>query len=143
MLHLWHNLSSGVEAPDVVYRWSKCPKAIATNTNTAKRRAFKLDRVLFNTALSRRLRLHPQTYFDDNDPMDILVMINEPTFPGCVIEAPHWHVKLIDRAVDYAVFPKILAPTDPNFEDYAVFPPRHRRFAAAFSQRGHALLHGL
>ena len=31
--------------------------------------------------------LIPRTFYDDGDPRDALVMINEPTFPGCVIEA--------------------------------------------------------
>ena len=145
MLHLWHNLSSGPEAPDVVYTVVEVPKGHRNKYEYSKTAGvIKLDRVLFSP-------LHypgdygfiPQTYFDDNDPMDILVMMNEPTFPGCVIEArPIGMFKLIDRGEpDY----KILAvpSTDPNFEDYAVFPPRHPRSAAAFSQRGHALLHGL
>jgi inorganic pyrophosphatase len=50
--------------------------------------------------------------------MDILVMMNAPTFPGCVIEArPLGMFKMIDHGEkDY----KILAvpATDPNFDEY-------------------------
>ncbi len=79
----------------------------------------KLDRVLASS-------LHypgdygfiPRTLHDDGDPLDALVITNEPTFSSCVIEArPLGIFHLIDQG---KVDDKILAvpATDPNFDHY-------------------------
>ena len=96
------------------------PKGSRNKYEYSKRAGvIKLDRVLYSS-------LHypgdygfiPQSYFEDEDPLDILVMVNEPTFAGCVIEArPIGMFKMIDKGqTDY----KILAvpATDPHFKDY-------------------------
>ncbi|NDJ53029.1 MAG: inorganic diphosphatase [Chloroflexi bacterium] len=48
----------------------------------------KLDRVLYSSIVyPGDYGLIPHTHYDDGDPLDILVMVNVPTFAGCVIEA--------------------------------------------------------
>lgn len=119
-LHLWHNLAPGPKSPDTVYAVVEVPKGSRNKYEYSKRAGvIKLDRVLYSP-------LHypgdygfiPQTYFLDGDPMDILVMMNEPTFPGCVIEArPVGMFKMIDRGQpDYKVL--AVPATDPNFDEY-------------------------
>lgn len=118
--HLWHDLAAGPKAPDIVYAVVEVPKGSRNKYEYSKSSGvIKLDRVLYSP-------LHypgdygfiPRSYFEDGDPLDILVMLNEPTFPGCVIEArPIGMFKMIDKgASDY----KILAvpATDPHFSDY-------------------------
>jgi inorganic pyrophosphatase len=40
----------------------------------------------------------PRTLFEDGDPLDVLVRINEPTFPGCQIEVrPIGVLKMLDK----------------------------------------------
>jgi inorganic pyrophosphatase len=40
----------------------------------------------------------PRTLHEDNDPLDIIVSINEPTFPGCQIDCrPLGVLKMLDR----------------------------------------------
>jgi inorganic pyrophosphatase len=79
----------------------------------------KLDRVLFSP-------LHypgdygfiPRTLASDGDPLDVLVMVNEPTFSGCVIEArPLGIFHLVDKG---QLDDKILAVPeyDPMFKEY-------------------------
>jgi inorganic pyrophosphatase len=135
--HLWHNLASGPKPPDVVYAVVEVPKGSRNKYEYSKRAGvIKLDRVLYSP-------LHypgdygfiPQSYFEDDDPIDILVMMNEPTFPGCVIEArPVGMFKMIDKGErDY----KILAVpnTDPNFEGYndlSDLPPHFPKEVAHF-----------
>jgi inorganic pyrophosphatase len=47
-----------------------------------------LDRVLHsNVHYPGDYGFIPQSYYDDGDPFDVLVLIEDPTFPGCVIEA--------------------------------------------------------
>ncbi|MEM5793573.1 MAG: inorganic diphosphatase [Candidatus Aenigmatarchaeota archaeon] len=49
---------------------------------------FRLDRVLHSAVFyPADYGFIPQTWFDDNDPIDVLVLVNYPTFPGCVMKA--------------------------------------------------------
>lgn len=49
---------------------------------------FTLDRVLFSSVhYPADYGFIPDTLADDDDPLDILVLMQEPTFPGCHIEA--------------------------------------------------------
>jgi inorganic pyrophosphatase len=117
--HLWHNLSPGPNVPDVVYAVIEVPKGSRNKYEYSKSAGIiKLDRVLYSP-------LHypgdygfiPQSYYGDGDPLDILVMMNEPTFPGCVIEArPIGMLRLLDKGENDD---KILAvpATDPLFEE--------------------------
>lgn len=50
--------------------------------------AFRLDRVLYSPLYYPfDYGFIPQTKYLDGDPIDVLVMISHPTFPGCVVEA--------------------------------------------------------
>lgn len=120
MIDLWHNLSPGVTPPDVIYVVVEVPKGSRNKYEYSKSAGvIKLDRVLYSP-------LHypgdygfiPQTYYGDSDPLDVLVMMEEPTFPGCVIEArPLGMLRLQDRGESDD---KILAvpSTDPQYADY-------------------------
>lgn len=128
-LHLWHNLSSGPNAPDTIYAVIEVPKGSRNKYEYSKSAGvIKLDRVLYSP-------LHypgdygfiPQSYYGDSDPLDVLVMMEEPSYPGCVIEArPIGMLRLLDRG-DHD--DKILAvpATDPQYEDYHDLEdlPRH------------------
>lgn len=49
---------------------------------------FRLDRVLFSSVhYPTEYGFIPETLAEDDDPLDILVLVQEPTFPGCLIEA--------------------------------------------------------
>src|SRR5215813_12748371 len=120
MIHLWHNLPPGPSSPDVIYVVVEVPKGSRNKYEYSKSAGvIKLDRVLYSP-------LHypgdygfiPQTYYGDGDPLDVLVMMEEPTFPGCVIEArPLGMLRLKDRGDSDD---KILAvpSTDPQYADY-------------------------
>lgn len=60
--------------------------------------AFILDRVLFSSVkYPYDYGFVPNTLADDGDPLDGMVMIDEPTFPGCVIAArPICMLEMID-----------------------------------------------
>jgi len=119
-MNLWRELPPGPDWPQVIYVVVEIPKKSRNKYEYDEKGGFvKLDRVLFSS-------LHypgdygfvPQTLHDDGDPLDVLVMTNEPTFSGCVIEArPLGVFRLIDRG---KVDDKILAVphTDPLFNDY-------------------------
>ncbi|AFY60649.1 inorganic diphosphatase [Synechococcus sp. PCC 6312] len=60
--------------------------------------AFILDRVLYSSVqYPFDYGFIPNTLGDDGDPLDGLVMMDEPTFPGCVIAArPIGYLEMID-----------------------------------------------
>ena len=85
-----------------------------------RRHRFVLDRVLYSSVH------YPCDYgfvdgslADDGDPLDVLVVISEPTFPGCVIRARP--VGVLDMSDDKGHDYKILAVAhdDPRWEETA------------------------
>ena len=120
MTNLWHDLPPGPDnVPEVIYVVVEIPKRSRNKFEYDKSGFIKLDRVLYSS-------LHypgdygfiPRTYYDDHDPLDVLVMTDEPTFPGCVIEArPLGIFRMLDGNLNDD---KILAvpATDPLFNEY-------------------------
>jgi inorganic pyrophosphatase len=52
------------------------------------KKAFKLDRMLFSSMhYPSDYGFIDKTWAEDADPLDALVLLTEPTFPGCLIEA--------------------------------------------------------
>jgi|GEM_PF-65699 len=117
---LWHDLTPGPKPPDLMYVVVESPKASRNKYEYSKSIAhIELDRVLYSPLhFPGDYGFIPQTYFEDGDPVDVLVMTNNPTFPGCVITArPIGMFKMIDKGeLDY----KILAvpANDPSFNEY-------------------------
>lgn len=119
-INLWHGLRPGPQAPDIVYCIVEIPKGSRNKYEYSKTAGvIKLDRVLYSPLhYPSDYGLIPQTFYEDGDPLDIMVMINEPTYPGCVIEArPIGMFRMLDRG---APDDKILAvpSTDPIFDTY-------------------------
>lgn len=118
-VHLWHELSSGEEPPEAVNAVIEVPKGCRNKYEYSKDAGvIKLDRVLFSPMhYPADYGFIPRSYFEDGDPLDILVIMTEPTFPGCVIAArPIGVFKMVDKGEpDF----KILAVPvdDPNFKD--------------------------
>ena len=51
-------------------------------------KTFRLDRVLYSSVhYPSDYGYIPETLAEDGDPLDILVIVQEPTFPGCIIPA--------------------------------------------------------
>jgi inorganic pyrophosphatase len=88
-MHLWHDVALGPNAPGVVHAVVEIPKGSRNKYELDKRTGIiKLDRVLYSSLhYPGDYGLIPQTYYDDGDPLDILVMTNSATFPGCLLEA--------------------------------------------------------
>ncbi len=120
MSNLWKELKPGPQPPEIIYVLVEIPKGSRNKYEYDEARGLiKLDRVLYSS-------LHypgdygfiPRTFCEDGDPLDVLVMTNQPTFPGCVIEArPVGLFRMEDRGL---LDNKILAVphTDPLFNEY-------------------------
>jgi inorganic pyrophosphatase len=81
--------------------------------------AIKLDRFLFSSVVyPTDYGFIPQTLAEDGDPLDAMVAVSEPTFPGCVI--PVKPIALFKMRDDKGVDDKILCVPlmDPNWNAF-------------------------
>lgn len=79
----------GTGEPSVANAIVEIPKGRRTKFEIDKVTGlFKMDRYLYSSTMyPGDYGFVPQTLAEDGDPSDILVMVNEPTFTGCLIEA--------------------------------------------------------
>ena len=99
-MNLWHELDPGPSWPEVIHVVVEIPKGSRNKYEFHKRTgAFKLDRVLYSAVhYPGDYGFTPQTFYDDEDPLDVLVMTNLPTFTGCIVEArPIGMFRMLDR----------------------------------------------
>ncbi|MFD2999932.1 inorganic diphosphatase [Pontibacter toksunensis] len=85
----WHNVSYGEEAPAVLSAIIEIPKGSKAKYELDKESGMlKLDRVLFSSIhYPANYGFIPQTYCDDKDPLDILVICSIDVQPMCLIDA--------------------------------------------------------
>jgi len=93
--------------------------------------AIKLDRVLHSAVYyPGDYGFVPQTYYDDYDPLDVLVITNNPTFPGCIVEArPIGVFHLMDKGLPDDKIIAVLNrdPYYTNIHDLENLPPHQIR----------------
>lgn len=98
--HPWHDLSPGRHAPDEVTVVVETPGNSRNKYELDKSTGlFKLDRVLHSAVhYPGDYGFIPQTLFEDGDPLDVLLLIKEPTFTGCIVTArPLGVLRMRDR----------------------------------------------
>jgi inorganic pyrophosphatase len=107
-------------SPNIVNAIIEIPKGSRNKYEIDKATGLlKLDRYLYSSShYPGDYGFIPQTLAQDDDPLDILVMVNKPTFSGCLIESRVLGLfKMRDKgALDH----KILAVpnSDPLFDEY-------------------------
>ncbi|HLN20418.1 MAG TPA: inorganic diphosphatase [Bacteroidales bacterium] len=89
MHHPWHGLSAGKQAPEYVNCVIEIPKNSKGKYEIDKKSGLlQLDRVLFSSVhYPANYGFIPQTFADDNDPLDVLVFCSIDVFPMCLIES--------------------------------------------------------
>lgn len=89
MHHPWHGLSSGNEAPEYIRCIIEIPRNSKGKYEIDKESGLlQLDRVLFSAMhYPANYGFIPQTFVDDNDPLDVLVLCSIDVYPMCIIEA--------------------------------------------------------
>ena len=89
MLNTWHSVSYGKEAPKFVNTIIEIPSESKAKYELDKETGIiKLDRVLFSAVhYPANYGFIPQTYCDDKDPLDILVISSIQAVPLCLVEA--------------------------------------------------------
>lgn len=103
----------GTGEPSVANMIVEIPKGRRTKFEVCKQTGLiKMDRYLYSSTMyPGDYGFVPQTLAEDGDPSDILVMVNEPTFSGCLIEA---------RVVG------IFKMRDKGFNDYKLLAVPHK-----------------
>jgi len=85
----WHKVEIGNDAPSVVNGIIEIPKNTRAKYELDKESGLlKLDRVLYASMYyPANYGFIPQTYCDDNDPLDILVLSQITVVPMCIVSA--------------------------------------------------------
>lgn len=110
----------GTNIPSAVNSIVEIPKGRRSKFEVDKKTGLiKLDRYLYSSShYPGDYGFIPQTLAEDGDALDILVMVNEPTFSGCLIEA---RVVGLFRMKDHGLndFKVLAVPhSDPLFAEY-------------------------
>lgn len=87
--HPWHAISPGKDVPEFVNAIIEIPKGSKAKYEIDKdSNLIKLDRVLFSSVMyPANYGFIPQTFCDDNDPLDILVLCSVDVYPMTLIES--------------------------------------------------------
>lgn len=114
------DIPAGTALPSVVNSIIEITKGRRNKFELDKRTGLiKLDRYLFSSSVyPGDYGFIPQSLAEDGDALDILVMVNEATFAGCLIETRVLGVfQMNDRGLnDYKVLG--VPNTDPFFDEY-------------------------
>lgn len=83
----WHKVETGERAPDIVNGIIEIPKNTRAKYELDKESGLLiLDRVLFSSMYyPANYGFIPQTYCDDNDPLDIVVLSQISIVPMCIV----------------------------------------------------------
>lgn len=85
----WHKVAVGEDAPDVVNGIIEIPQNTRAKYELDKETGLlKMDRVIYSSMYyPHNYGFIPQTYCDDHDPLDILVLSQISIVPMCLVEA--------------------------------------------------------
>ncbi len=88
-MNYWHDIPSGEDTPNLINVLVEIPKGSQNKYEIDKDHGvIKLDRVLFSSIhYPGDYGLIPQTLGEDSDPLDALVLVTYPTYPGILISA--------------------------------------------------------
>jgi inorganic pyrophosphatase len=89
ILHPWHGVSCGENVPRIVNAVIEIPMGSRAKYEIDKPSGLlKLDRVIYSSFYyPHNYGFIPQTYGDDKDPLDILVLSSLGVQPMCIVEA--------------------------------------------------------
>lgn len=142
-MHPWHDVSPGTELPRDFQALIEIPLGSNVKYELDKPTGLlKVDRVIHSAVFyPANYGFIPQTYAEDNDPLDVLVLCQEPVQPLALIKARAIGVMtMIDSgAVDDKII--AVATNDPEFCNYIEtrdLPPHRllvlRRFFQDYKQ---------
>src|ERR1043165_7670242 len=89
MTHAWHDIPLGEKIEEEFIAIIEIPKGSKVKYELDKDTGMlKVDRVLFSAVhYPANYGFLPRTYCDDGDPLDVLVLGQEPVVPLCILRA--------------------------------------------------------
>lgn len=114
---LWHKVPVGPNPPEECYVIIETPRGSKNKYEISKdHNAIMLDRVLHSSVVYPiDYGLIPRTFYMDGDPLDAMVLVSEPTFPGIILKArPIGIMHMIDQG-DQDDKILMVATKDPKF----------------------------
>lgn len=119
-MHPWHDVDLGPDVPQLVPVVIEVPKGSKTKYELDKKSGLiRVDRVLFSSVhYPANYGFIPQSYCGDHDPLDVLVLGQEPVVPlSIMIAKPIGVMKMRDQGEDDD---KIIAvhANDPEYVHY-------------------------
>ncbi len=137
MIHPWKDLPPGKSPPDLVTAVIEIPARTRNKYELDKDSGlFRLDRVLYSAVqYPGDYGLIPRTLHEDNDPLDVLVYIDEPTFTGCLIDVrPIGVLRMLDLGEpdDKILAVAVHDPLAGDYHDVSDLPKHYLREVAHF-----------
>jgi len=120
MSHPWHDVPVGPDAPDVFQAIIEIPQGGKVKYELDKETGLlRVDRMLYSSVVyPANYGFIPKSYGDDHDPLDVLVLAQEPVDPLSILRArPIGMMSMLDEEQEDA---KIICIhlDDPAFSDY-------------------------
>ena len=129
-MHPWHDVDIGTDTPEIVPVIIEVPRGSKLKYELDKPSGLlKVDRVLFSSVVyPANYGFIPQTYCEDHDPLDVLVLGQESVVPLAIMQArPIGVMKMLDQG---EADDKIIAvhANDPEVSHYRSIKelPQHR-----------------
>lgn len=130
MTHAWHDVPVGEHTPEIVHAVVEIPQGGKVKYELDKASGLmRVDRVLYSSVVyPANYGFIPQTLGDDDDPLDILVLMQEPVIPLSILRArPIGLMNMVDQGQQDE---KIISVhlDDPAFNSYHHIQqlPEHR-----------------
>ncbi|KAJ4950862.1 hypothetical protein NE237_027694 [Protea cynaroides] len=128
--HPWHDLEIGPGAPQVFNCVVEITKGSKVKYELDKKTGLiKVDRILYSSVVyPHNYGFIPRTLCEDNDPMDVLILMQEPVLPGCFLRARAiGHMPMIDQGEKDDKIIAVCAD-DPEYRHYTDIKelPPHR-----------------
>lgn len=119
-MNIWHDLNPEEVTPELFTAVVEIPKNSSCKYELDKHTGLiKLDRVLYSaTYYPANYGFIPLTFAQDNDPLDVLVLCQEPLVPLCEVQArPIGVVRMVDQGyIDDKIV--AVAVNDPFYSNY-------------------------
>lgn len=100
MINLWRDIAPGSQPPEELTAIVEIPQGSRNKYELDKSTGLmKLDRVLYSAVhYPGDYGFIPRTLHEDGDPLDVLILVKEQTFSGCMVDVrPIGVLKLLDR----------------------------------------------
>ena len=143
-MHPWHEVEVGDQVPEILNAVIEIPKGSKAKYELDKKSGLiKMDRILFSSVhYAANYGFIPQTLCEDHDPLDILVLGQEPAIPLCIMRAkPIGVMKMVDQgeADDKIIAVHMDDPEYSHYQSMDELPPHRMKEVKRFFEEYKAL----